>query len=91
MKKALIISACCLAIVGTISFVFREQLFQSAIAAISADMYVAGDNDAFDPGVAIGSTFPAINARLAGEVITSIAPLIHDKGMVFIANRSASW
>ena len=49
------------------------------------------DTDSFDPGLSIGSPFPPIRALYQGGEITGVDPFMADKGMVFIANRSADW
>ncbi len=69
------------------AFLFKDQLFN----AMTADMFIAADTDSFDPGVAIGDSFPAVRAIHQGREITDAGEFIHDKGMVFIANRSADW
>ena len=63
----------------------------NAIDKMLANMYVAADNDEFDPGLAIGSQFPPIRAMRAGSEVQGVDAFIHDKGMIFMANRSAEW
>jgi hypothetical protein len=55
------------------------------------DMFLENDADTFDPGLPIGTRFPAIRALYQGEEITDIDQFIGDKGAVFIANRSVDW
>ena len=69
------------------AYLFKDQLMN----AITADMFVDADTDSFDPGLAVGQTFPRIKAIYQGAEITDAGSLIHDKGMVFITNRSADW
>ena len=57
----------------------------------SADMFVATDDDAFDPGLAVGSTFPAIDALDRDQPVSSIRPYLGERGLLFFANRSISW
>jgi hypothetical protein len=56
-----------------------------------ANMFVTEVSDAFNPGVQIGTRFPAIKALYQGEEITTIDPFIRDKGAIFIAARSVDW
>ncbi|MFK8019911.1 MAG: hypothetical protein AB8B86_09100 [Pseudomonadales bacterium] len=74
-------------LVGASAVLFKEQLTN----LITNDMFVAADTDSFDPGLTIGSQFPAISAQRSNIAVSSIDNFIHDKGMVFVANRSVSW
>lgn len=56
-----------------------------------ANMFVTEITDAFNPGVQVGTQFPAIRAMYEGEEITTIDRFIRDKGMIFIAMRSVDW
>ena len=56
-----------------------------------ANMFVTEITDAFNPGVQVGTQFPAIRAMYDGEEITTIDRFIRDKGMIFIAMRSVDW
>lgn len=91
MKKFFASLAGILLVALGLGYVFRESLWESAQKAITQDMFVASDTDAFDPGLAIGETFPPIKALYNGKEITSIEQFAADKGLLFIANRSASW
>lgn len=91
MKKFFTTLVAIVLVVGGLGYVFRESLWESAQQAMTKDMFVAADTDSFDPGVAIGHTFPAIKAIHNGQEITSITHFAADKGLLFIANRSASW
>lgn len=57
----------------------------------SKDTFIAADTDNFDPGLAIGETFPNIKAMYQGEEVNDVRPFAQHKGMIFIANRSADW
>lgn len=63
----------------------------SAMQDRFANMFVDEVTDAFNPGVQIGTQFPAIRAMHQGEEITTVDRFIRDKGMIFIAMRSADW
>ena len=91
IKKALLTLICVVVVAGTGGYLFKEQLWEKFKTLITADMYVAADTDSFDPGLAVGTRFPDIRAQYQGDEITSIDRFIHDKGMIFIANRSADW
>ena len=91
MKK-FVLSFFVLAIaVVAVGALFKEQLWEVAKQAITADMYVAADTDSFDPGISVGSSFPAIKALHDGREVYGAGEFVRDKGMVFIANRSADW
>lgn len=87
LKKLFVALGLAVLLIGAGVLLFKEQ----AMSLITKDMFVGEDNDTFNPGVAVGQFFPAIKALHNGEIISSTVPFIRDKGMVFIANRSASW
>ncbi len=91
MKKAFLTIISVLLVLGGGTYLFRAQLWEVAKEKLTADMFIAADTDDFDSGLAIGMSFPAIKAIYQGREISSVSPFIHDKGMVFIANRSADW
>ena len=78
-------------IVGSLVYLNRDELMTIAKDKITADMFVEADTDDFDPGIAVGEDFPDIKAVYRGQQLTSISKFVGDKGMVFIANRSADW
>lgn len=57
----------------------------------TSNMFIASDTDSYDKGLPIGSTFPPLKAQYQGKVVSDLRPFIRDKGMIFIANRSADW
>jgi peroxiredoxin len=91
MKKALKIIAALLALILVVGYVFREPIKEMAFAALTADMFVAGDNDDFDPGPAVGSRFPGLRASYNGRTITLIDEFAGSEGTAFIASRSLDW
>lgn len=95
MKKFLLSLFGVLVLTGGVGYLFREDLFEALKAQITKDMFVDADTDNFDAGSAIGATFPPIKALYQGKEVTSIenfsAHSSADKGMIFVANRSASW
>jgi len=78
-------------IVIAVGYLNREPLRDLVFDGITRDMFVAADDDEYDPGLPVGSVFPAINTRFNGNIIDSVEPFILDKGMIFIAVRSIDW
>jgi len=72
-------------------YLYQTELMAMGMDKITANMFVEADTDSFDPGIAVGETFPDIKAMYEGQQLTSIQRFIGDKGMVFIANRSVDW
>lgn len=72
-------------------WVAGEHIARTVKQQLTADMFVASDGDAFDPGLPIGTRFPALSARLNAMPVTRINRLVGDKGMIFIAVRSVDW
>ena len=91
MKKVLIgiVSLALVAVLG--AYLFRGQLKETAVEAMVADMFLEADTDSYDPGLAIGDTFPALKVNHEGKIISDMGQFISDKGMIFIANRSVDW
>jgi len=74
-----------------LAYVFREPLKELAFNVLTQDMFVARDNDDFDPGPAVGSNFPGLQATYQGRSITLINEFAGRNGTVFIASRSLDW
>ncbi len=91
MKKALLSIVGGIAVLAVVGYVFRGPLIESLKDEVTKDMFIAADTDSFDPGLAIGDAFPLLQASYQGEVVNDMGQFITDKGMVFIANRSADW
>ncbi len=90
MKK-LLTALAVLALIVLVVFLFREPLREALYDSVTADMFVAEDTDAFDPGPAIGSRFPGVNATWQGREIRLLEEFAGPKGTVFLATRSADW
>jgi peroxiredoxin len=58
---------------------------------ITQGMFVAVDNDDFDPGPAINSHFPGLQATYQGRSITLIDEFKGVNGTAVIASRSFDW
>jgi peroxiredoxin len=91
MKKTVKITSALLVLIVAVGYLFREPLKEKAFDLLTADMFVAGDNDDFDPGPTVGSNFPGLQARYQGETITLINAFAGSNGTVFIASRSLDW
>ena len=91
MKRALIVIATALLTGGAMLYVFREPLKQFAYDRLTSNMFLAQDNDSFDPGPAIGSRFPGLQATYQGRDVTLIEPFAGPNGTVLIASRSLDW
>lgn len=72
-------------------YVFRSPLKQLIYGGVTRDMFVAFDNDAFDPGPSVGSHFPGINASWQGRELRTLGEFAGPNGTVFVATRSADW
>ncbi len=89
MKKTIAIIALFLAL--ALVYLFSEPLKEAAYALLTRDMFVAADQDDFDPGPAIGSRFPGVQALYQGRKIQLLEPFAGPGGTVFIASRSIEW
>ena len=91
MKNTLKIVAALLLIAFALGYLFREPLKEMAFARLTQDMFVASDSDDFDPGPAVGSHFPGLQATYKGSTITLIEEFAGVNGTAFIASRSFDW
>lgn len=91
MKRSLTIIVALLVVALALVYLFREPLKQFAYAQLTKDMFVAADEDDFDPGPAVGSSFPGLNATYDGRAISLLAPFAGARGTLFIASRSLDW
>jgi len=91
MKKVLLGILVVVVVVVIGGFIFQEPLKQAAYEKVTQDMFVATDADAFDPGIAIGSSFPSVQATVEGQVVTDASQYAGPNGIVFVANRSVDW
>ena len=91
MKRVLIGIVALFAVAGAGLYAFREPLLAAAMDRMTANMFVAKDTDSYDPGLAVGETFPAIRARYQDRVVTGIGELMGPRGMVIYVNRSVDW
>ena len=91
MKRTLKILAVLFLLALALAYVFREPLKELAFNVLTQDMFVASDNDDFDPGPATGSFFPGLQASYQGRRITLINEFAGRNGTVVIASRSVDW
>lgn len=91
MQRVLIVLALLLLLATGAVYLYQDDVRERAFEKLTADMFVARDDDDFDPGPAIGSHFPGVQARYHGETIRLIAPFAGPRGTVFIASRSLDW
>lgn len=91
MKKVLLSSLGIIAILGVVGYLFRVPLIDVVKEKITEDMFVDVDDDSFDPGLPLGTSFPAINAQYQGRIVSDASEFVADKGMIFVANRSSNW
>ncbi len=91
MKKVFLSIVGGIAVLAVVGYVFRGPLFEILKEEVTKDMFVSADTDDFSPGLAVGTTFPRLNALYQGEIISDMGEFIADRGMIFVANRSADW
>ncbi len=91
MKKTLKIIAAVFLLALVLGYVLREPVKELTFSMLTQDMFVASDNDNFDPGPAVGSNFPGLQATYQGRTITLINEFVGVNGTVFIASRSIDW
>lgn len=91
MKNKLASFAAVALLLGVGIYLARAPLWNMAVEKLTEDMFVESDSDSFNPGLRVGQHFPQITALYEGNEIHSVEQFINDKGMVFIANRSADW
>jgi hypothetical protein len=91
MKRFLSYLLAFVVVAGAGIYLFREPLKDALYARITADMFVPRDDDAYDPGAAIGTALPALRARYQGREITQLAEFGGANGMVLFVNRSVDW
>jgi peroxiredoxin len=91
VKIALKIIVPLLALALGVGYLFREPLKDMALAALTQDMFVASDDDHFDPGPALGSRFPGLQASYKGHPVALLEEFAGPRGTALIASRSIDW
>ena len=91
MKKVLLRLLITLIVAAVALYLFREPLREMLYAKVTDDMFVPADTDSFDPGPAVGSSFPGVHALYQGKEIALLSPLAGENGTVLVASRSLDW
>ncbi len=91
MKRILVMAAVALATATALIYIFRVDIKESAFNKLTENMFVPADNDSFDPGPALGSTFPGVRALYQGREINLLNPFAGTNGIAFVASRSLDW
>ncbi len=91
MQRVMTIIAAMLIGAAALLYLFREPMKQVVFDRLTTDMFVAADTDAFDPGPALGSDFPGVNAQYEGRRIQLLTRFAGEKGTVLVASRSLEW
>ncbi len=76
-----------LALTAAVVYLFRAELLGGYHMLQVGDMFVAADNDSFDPGPATGSRFPGLRAEFGGREITLLNEFAGPNGTVLIVER----
>lgn len=91
MKKVLVMAAVALATATALIYIFRVDVKEAAFDKLTENMFVPADNDNFDPGPALGSTFPGVRALYQSREITLLNEFAGTNGIAFVASRSLEW
>ena len=91
MKKLATVTLAVIVVVGASLFLFREPLFDALGELITADVFIAADDDDFEPGVEVGEPVPEIAARRQGRLVSGVGEYLGPNGLVLMAVRSVDW
>ncbi|MEH6585676.1 MAG: peroxiredoxin family protein [Halioglobus sp.] len=91
MKKKITIVAIILALLAAGLYLYLQPIKQVVYDQVTSNMFIAFDNDAFDPGPSVGSHFPGINATWQARELRTLGEFAGPNGTVFVATRSADW
>lgn len=91
MKRVLIVAFAALFGAMALLYLFREPARQAAYDRLTEHMFVAADTDDFDPGPAVGSQFPGLQARYQDRSVRLLSDFAGPNGTVLIASRSLEW
>lgn len=92
MKKIFIgVLAVVLVAIAAVKF-FGDSLRDAAVfSPFTEDMFVTEDADAFEAGLPVGNTLPAIEAMYDGSTIDNLQQFSGEKGLIVIVSRSMDW
>jgi peroxiredoxin len=91
MQRFLVLVAVALATATALVFTFRGDIKEAAYDKLTENMFVPADNDSFDPGPTLGSSFPGVRALYQGRELTVLNELAGENGIAFVASRSLDW
>lgn len=91
MKKKTTIVAIILALLAGVLYLYLQPIKQVVYDQVTSNMFIAFDNDAFDPGPSVGSHFPGVNATWQARELRTLNEFAGPNGTVFVATRSADW
>ena len=91
MKKKITILAVILTSLVAGVYLYLQPIKQVVYDQVTSNMFIALDNDAFDPGPAVGSHFPGVNATWQARELRTLREFAGRNGTVFVATRSADW
>ncbi len=91
MKRLLLLATVAVLLVAAGLYWWFGPLERSTQLQPTADMFLPGDDDNFDPGPAPGSHFPGLRARYQGEQVTLLDRFAGRNGTVLVASRSLDW
>ncbi len=91
MQRILIVAFAVLLGAILLLYMFRDPIRESAYDTLTRDMFVDTDTDTFDPGPAVGSHFPGVDAVYEGRRLRLIEDLAGPNGTVLVASRSLDW
>lgn len=91
MKKVFL--SLLLVVVATVvtAYLLRAPIKKYLYDHVTADMFVPADTDDFDPGPAVGSSFPGMRALYQGQEIKLLSRFAGENGTVLVASRSVDW
>ncbi len=91
MRKWLIATVTALAVVVLGGYVWRDPLMGALAERMTAHMFVARDDDAYDPGIAVGAHVPALRALHRDREIADLDAFMGTRGLALFVNRSVDW
>lgn len=91
MRKFLVMVAVALATATVLIYSFRANIEEAAYDKLTENMFVPADSDSFDPGPALGSTFPGVRALYQNREINLLNEFAGTNGIAFVASRSLDW
>ena len=72
-------------------FIFQEPLKEVVYERLTAEMFVAIDDDDFDPGIAVSATLPTLQLAQNGAALKSLKSFSTERGAAIYFVRSIDW